>query len=987
MTALRVTDPSDTATTPSFVVGIDLGTSNTAVAYAELHPSDLRSRDGRRQPTIEAFEILQLIQPGDLQARRLLPSAHYAPSEFEVQAADTYLPWSNTPSDAPLEVLGECARRLGAKTPIRLIESSKSWLCHGGVNRTAHILPWHAPEEVPKRSPVDVATALLRHIRAAWDHQIAENAPHLRLEHQHLVLTVPASFDEAARRLTTEAAHKAGLNRVQLLEEPLAAFYAYIARTGGTTATTGLKGNEQVLIADVGGGTTDFTLIRVQPSGVEDSEEENLPLNFERTAVGEHLLLGGDNMDLALAHAIEPELSSSKSGKSQQRLDAEAWAQLKSECRNAKEVLFTHLEHTNLPIKVAGRSRKLLGNLLKTELSREQLERVVLEGYFPELPPGEAAQPENRRGGGFTEYGLPYATDPRITRHLAQFLLEHATQADGKNPRVDAILFNGGALKPVLIRDRITKIIGDWLRGTNGNHQVPDPRALVWDEGETALELAVARGAAYFGLVRQGQGLKIRGGSPRSYYLGLGLAPEESIPDTNRKLVCIAPRGMQDGQSLELAEREFQLVTNRPVMFPLFASSSARKDIVGTVLQLPVEELHELPPLQTVVKFGKQKTGTQVPVRIQVHRTEVGTLELSCLSKMSGSRFKLEFDLRGSKSASVEDGSFEEESIHRAPPESGDVPAERLETAKERLIQTFSPQPTALPAQLMKGLESDLALERDAFPLSTLRSLAEQLLDVAEYRSLTPELEARWLNVTGFSLRPGFGVPLDDWRVRQLWRIHSLGPTHQNHSEVALNWWILWRRVAGGLSRGPQDELTSRLFPLLIPSQAKRAKRKPPKPQSQEAAEMWRAAAALEHISAKQRTVLGGALMDLLETKRAPKGALWCLSRIGARRLLYGPRESTVKASTIETWLDRIYATRRRAKDEHPTSLILALARCTGDRQLDLSDAARLKADAYLESLGVPDTTRRPLRELVQIDQSTQSDAFGDSLPAGLSLG
>ncbi len=958
--------PEDSA---RYVVGIDLGTSNCAVAFAEL---DAVRASGR--PVIEAFEPLQLVAPGDAQNRRLLPSAVYEPAGFEVAAADTRLPWDEEPSETPRPVIGEGARRLGAKTPVRLVDSAKSWLCHGGVNRTASILPWHAPEGVPKRSPVDVAAALLTHLRRAWDHQIAGADESRALHRQHVVLTVPASFDDVARQLTLDAARRAGLPDVVLIEEPLAAFYAYIARTGGTAAATGLSGGETVLIADVGGGTTDFTLIRV------DSSEDG-PLGFARTAVGEHLLLGGDNMDLALAHAVEPQLGA--------KLDAEGWAQLKNECRHAKETLFSYPEQGKIPITVAGRGRRLLAGTLRAEIDRETLDAAVVEGYFPPLPPGDDALPERRRVGGFSEYGLPYAQDPRVTRHLAAFLLRHAEGA----PRVDAVLFNGGALKPVLVRDRICAVLGDWLRSTIGDPAAPNPRALIWDEGETALELAVARGAAYFGLVRQGLGLRVGGGSPHEYFLGLGAGEEEGM----KRVVCIAPRGMQDGQSLELSDREFLLVTNRPVSFPLFSTTSPRQDPVGSVLLLPEDELHEFPPLETVIKFGKQKAGTQVPVRIAVRRTELGTLELACLSKVSGARFKLEFDLRAAgepqdgRSAKAADEEVQQAAEAalggagtRPPPEDGDVAPEKVQAAKARLDRTFGPERLP-PAELMRGLEADLGLGRDQFPLATLRALAEHLLEQVEARGATPELEARWLHTVGFCLRPGFGLALDDWRVRQLWKIHGPGPTHPGHDQVALAWWILWRRTAGGLGRGPQDELSARLFPLIVPALYKRAKRKPPRSQTQEAAEMWRAAAALEQISAKQRSMLGTSLLELIEAKKAPKGALWALSRIGARRLLYGPRDHTVKPGAVAGWLDRLYAA-RLPKEEDPVPCVLALARLTGDRQLDLPEEARNAAARFLTERGANSALTRALFEVVEVDRGTQSAAFGDALPAGLSL-
>jgi molecular chaperone DnaK (HSP70) len=954
---------------PRFVIGIDLGTSNSAVSYADLEEVRAQGR-----PIIHQLEITQLVAPGDLQRRRLLPSAVYEPAPFELEAEKTALPWNAEEKC----IVGEGAKRLGAKTPVRLIESAKSWLCHGGVNRTSAILPWHAPDDVPKKSPVEVSAMFLAQMKSAWDHEV----PDAPMAKQRVVITVPASFDEIARQLTLEAAKKAGLEDLTLIEEPLAAFYAFIARTGGTSRTTGLTGGERVLIADVGGGTTDFTLIEVRPPK-EGGEDE--VLDFERTAVGDHLLLGGDNMDLALAHAVEPDLSKGK------KLDAEGWAHLKLECRLAKETLFTNLERDELPIVVAGRGSKLIGGTLRTKLSRQKLFETIVDGYFPQLPPGDAAKPQRQKhAAGFSEYGLPYASDPAVTRHLAAFLMRHAKEGE-RFAKIDAILFNGGALKPTVIRDRTSEAIGRWMRETLGA-EVRDPRPLVYDDADEIFEVAVARGAAYFGLVREGLGVRVGGGSPREYFLELG---GESVAPGKVRVVCVAPRGMQDGQRIEVPDREFTLITNRPVQFPLYATTLPRKDPVGSVLDLDADEVDHLPPLQTVVKFGKQKAGTPVPVRLQVRRTELGTLELSCLSRMSGARFKLEFDLRGTEDEEeqpLSTGDVAPEPFGgagtKAPPILGDVAPEKLEAAKKRTDNTFKKDPPREdPDFLMKGLESDLGMPRDEFPLPTLRALGEHLLDAMELRGISPAIEARWLNLVGFCLRPGFGVPVDDWRVRQLWKIHAQGVLHPGHDPCELNWWILWRRVAGGLARGHQEELASRAFPMLIPSLAKRAKRKPPRFKTQEAAEIWRAAASLEQISAKSRAQLGDALLEALEKGQAPRGSLWCLGRIASRKLLYGPREATVRAQTATEWAKRLMKLPKLPKDEDAAPCLIALARRTGDRQFDLEDTARKPIDEWLASKGVSEEIRRPLHEVIEVDQRTQVTAFGEGLPTGLMLG
>lgn len=939
-----------------FVVGIDLGTSNSAIAYAELE--EVRTEE---RPVIHQLEVPQLVAAGDVQQRNLLPSALYVAAGHQLRDGDTALPWG----DDKDRIVGEAAKRLGAKTPVRLVESAKSWLCHGGVNRTANILPWHAPDDIQKLSPVDASAAYLSHLAAAWRHEMD-----CELETQVVVVTVPASFDEIARRLTLDAAKKAGLDNITLIEEPLAAFYAYIARTGGTTRTTGLSGGERVVIADVGGGTTDFTLVEVEAG-------ENDALKFERTAVGDHLLLGGDNMDLALAHAVEPLLSGG--GK---KLDAEGWAQLKLECRLAKETLFSNLDKDKLPIVVAGRGSKLIGGTKRAELTRELLEKTLVDGYYPALEPGEAAKPKRQAKAGFSEVGLPYATDAGITRHLAAFLMRHKREGE-KFAKVDAILFNGGALKPTRIRDRVSEVLGAWMRTTMGG-DVENPRPLVYDEGDDVLELAVARGAAYFGLVREGLGLRVGGGSPREYFLGI----------EGEQVVCIAPRGMQEGQRIEVPNREFQLVTNRPVEFPIFTSTSPRADPVGSVLALDEEDMVKLPPLQTVVKFGKQKAGTKVPVRIQARRTELGTLEVSCLSKMSGARFVLEFDLRAQdgdedkpkQEAGVFDQPFGGAGT-RAPPVTGEVDQAKLDAAKKRIDDTFKPEPPRHdPDGLMKGLEADLGMGRNDFPLGTLRLLGEHLLERMELRSISPAHEARWLNLVGFCLRPGFGVPVDDWRVKQLWKIHGKGVLHPSHDPCELNWWILWRRVAGGLGRGHQQELSSKVFPLVIPSLAKRAKRRPPKVRSQLAVECWRAAASLERIGAKSRAQLGEALLEMLGERKAPKSALWCFGRIGARKLLYGPREATVRKETAIGWAKALMALEKWPKDEHPAACLVQLSRRTGDRQFDLPDEIREKVAKWLIERGVPEDQLRPLREVVEVTAEGQGQAFGEGLPTGLTL-
>jgi molecular chaperone DnaK (HSP70) len=575
-----------------YIIGIDLGTTNTAVAYV-----DTRSAEAR----VQSFEVPQLVAPGALDRRRQLPSFVFLAGEHELAPAETELPWAPEASDAAVRpVVGELARLQGARQPSRMIASAKSWLCHSGVDRHAKILPWGI-EAGPKLSPVDAAAEVLGHVKAAWDHLHARAAD-ARFVDQDVIITVPASFDEAARELTLLAAEKAGLGPVVLLEEPQAAFYAWMSRN---PARRRLRGGDRVLVFDVGGGTTDFTVIAV-------NADRN---GFDRTAVGDHLLLGGDNIDLTLAKIVEERLVRLVAGDNDpnaRRLDPLQWHGLVHACRLAKETLLSNPEVASLPITVSGRSSKLIGSTLRAELSRGELEEVLFAGFFPDV--ARADRPRRARGG-LQEFGLPYAADAAITRHLAGFLGRHGIGA------IDAVLFNGGAMTPAVLRTRMLEQIGRW------QPELGAPRELV----TRAPELAVAEGAAVYGLVRRGHGVRIGGGTPRAFYVGVGRA------DGRDQAICLAPKGMEEGSRVAL-DREFRLITNRPVSFKLY-SSSTRNDTPGAVVALgpgavtaaggddDSAELIELPPIVAALRAPGRK---EVAVHLEVRVTELSALEIWC---------------------------------------------------------------------------------------------------------------------------------------------------------------------------------------------------------------------------------------------------------------------------------------------------------------------------------------------------------------------
>jgi molecular chaperone DnaK (HSP70) len=596
-----------------YVVGIDLGTTNSALAFAEAQLDD------KAAPTIKPLPIPQIVGLNDVGDRPVLPSFLYLPSSKEFAAGAIDLPWAK----ASERVVGIFARDHGAKVPGRLVASAKSWLSHAGVDRKSPILPWGAAEDVAKVSPVEASTAYLAHLRDVWNHAIAGKTAADRLERQEVLLTVPASFDAVARELTVEAARAAGLENVTLLEEPQAAFYAWIAKQGDQWRKR-VKVGELLLVCDVGGGTTDFTLIAVT--------DQDGDLALTRLAVGEHILLGGDNMDLALAHAVAATLPNGMEG-----LDPAQRVALGHACRTAKETLFANPGKSTAPVAILGRGSKVIGGALKSELTRETLNLVLLDGFFPACAPTDL--PTRGKRIGLTEIGLPYAADPAITRHLARFLDRQAgsLHTGGTFVTPSAVLFNGGVFKANELRNRVVEVLSSWA-----GRPVPSL--------ETAdLDLSVALGAAYYGLVRQGKGIRIRGGVPRAYYVGVETS-SPAVPGVKPpiKALCVVKMGMEEGTEADVPGPEFGLVVGEPAEFRFLGSTTRRDDTPGSILdRWSPEELQELAPLETALVTESGATdGDIVPVRLHAHVTEVGTLDLWCQSTRDDRRWKLEYNVR-----------------------------------------------------------------------------------------------------------------------------------------------------------------------------------------------------------------------------------------------------------------------------------------------------------------------------------------------------
>jgi len=601
----------------AYIIGIDLGTTNSVVAYAEADVPKGRT------PEIRVLPIPQLVEAGTVEKRDMLPSFLFVPGPHDVSEGGLDLPWKAENEMAA----GEFARERGAELPQRLISSSKSWLCHTLVDRNKPILPWDGPEEMKKLSPVEAAARILTHIRDAWDYAMAGEDPDLRMERQDVLLTVPASFDAVARELTVKAAEMAGLGQITLLEEPQAAFYAWIEAAGDSWREEVRKG-DLVLVCDVGGGTSDFSLINV-------SEEEG-DLVLDRIAVGDHLLVGGDNMDLALAYQVSEELRRSKGKK----LDAWQMRGLWHACRKAKEALLSETDAKVHPVTILGRGSGLIGGTTRTDVEESTVERVVLDGFFPRCE--REARPAAPPRTGIRQMGLSYESDPAVTRHLAHFLSrQREAGSAGFGPSgtatsaaPTAILFNGGVMKADRIRERVTEVLGSWQDGES-----------VREIANRNFDLAVARGAAYYGLARRGTGIRIRGGLNRAYYIGVAASmpavPGMPVPI---KALCVAPFGMEEGAGSSLPDQEFVLVVGEPVKFDFLGSTVRLDDAPGALVD---EWEAEIEPITTIETTLDGEPGSVVPVILEVKVTEIGTLELWCVSREDpDQRWKLEFNVR-----------------------------------------------------------------------------------------------------------------------------------------------------------------------------------------------------------------------------------------------------------------------------------------------------------------------------------------------------
>ncbi len=930
-----------------YIVGIDLGTTNSVLAYCLQ--TTAKNQASTRQ--IKLFGVEQLVGPGEVQALPLLPSVRYHPQAGELAAQDLALPWQHGDAQAP--VFGRYARQLGTQVPGRLVTSAKSWLSHTAVDRTAAILPWGAPPEVAKVSPLEASSSYLAYLQASWLQQF----PQYPLAEQEVNLTVPASFDESARALTVEAARLAGLPNLRLLEEPQAAFYDWLYRHQGQLDSA-LAQSQLVLVVDVGGGTTDFSLIAVKRS---DEQE----ITLERIGVGNHLMLGGDNMDLALAHLVEQRLQADATlgGK----LSSSRLAQLMERCRAAKELLLAQDAPASTTLTLLGGGSKLIAASRSVEITQQDVHNLLVDGFFPACASSESAR---RARGGIIEFGLPYAVDAAITRHLASFLQQQQSAIaqslglanTGALHMPDTILLNGGVFRAQALVQRLCDTLAAW-RGT--------PLTVLHNENP---DVAVARGAVAFALAKQGRAPKIGGGSARSYFLVVE-------DQKNSSAICILPRGTEAGIEQLLTQRSFALRLGQPVRFHLVSSIAQEVPAkLGELVQLSALDCLPLPPLATVLQASAQLGKQEIPVQLATCLTELGTLELHCVSKEDGQRWLLPFQLRASE--------IEEASSETIAANSDALPANFAQAiAKiERIFGSRAQQVAAKEVKQLRGqLETELG-SRESWRTPVLRALFDALWQRQKGRRRSAEHEQQWLNLIGYCLRPGFGDALDDWRVKQLWPLFEQGPQYKNDKQVAVQWWTLWRRIAGGLDAAAQLRLLDD-FALNLQGTSEDLRERPPQTVLGAYADMLRLGAALERIPASYKVEIGDWMLAQLSKVEGAQQEilLWALARIGARTPFYGNWEQVVEPSVAQRWLHQLMA-RDWRKQESCAFAASHLARMTGERTRELDEECRALVVARLRACGAPTAWVQQVLEVVQLDDAGQSRLIGESLPPGLKL-
>ncbi|MDF4460775.1 hsp70 family protein [Vibrio parahaemolyticus] len=929
---------------PRFLVGIDLGTTNTVVAYCEI-------TDNLEQSEVSLFDIDQLIGPGEVVRKPLLPSFRYHPAVGQISPSDLTLPWYNEPvaGDINNVIVGEWARELGAKVEGRQVSSAKSWLSHQAVDRNSDILPWAGAQDVDKVSPVIASASYLNHIRQAWNYRHPSN----KLEDQDVVVTVPASFDETARKLTLEAAELAGLKKIVLLEEPQAVCYDWYARHQQTAANE-LKDLPLILVCDVGGGTTDLSLI--------EAKFTHDDLALDRIGVGEHLMLGGDNLDLALAHLAESRFSQNK------KLTAASLTKLIQQTRKAKENLLSANAPEEVKITMLGSGSKLLGGTKSIGLSKQEVHQIALDGFFPLSDFSEV--PDKRRSA-VVEFGLPYVADPAVSKHVAEFLTTHqqvsraalGIEDDKQNAIPVGLLLNGGVFNSELVTERVTTLLSDWRGAPVTVLDNPHP------------DWSVALGAVAFGKARRGAQLKIGGGAARSYFLHL--------QEKNKmgKALCLLAKGTEEGHEIRLSGRRFSLTLGEPVRFNLLTSThdtltnnTAIQN--GVMVDVDPDLFAPLPPYITTLEGeGAELQANQkerVEVQLACQLTEVGTLKMECVSAEDDSkRWELEFEVRNKQT-----DDSEQVKLHP-----------KLNECKELIARLYSGNKKSAESKEIKTLAKDLEKKlgkRDEWDFTTLRQLFDTFAQGRKRRRRSEQHEKNWLRLAGFALRPGFGDPTDSWRIEQVWGLYQQNIQFKNHQGWT-DWWVFWRRIAGGLSQEQQETILADIAKYLHPGAMKN-------PQSAKAAQemgyesMVRLSASLEHLEVEDKVLLATwFLSKAINQNQFEQAHWWAMGRLASRTPLYGSQHNVIPREQAEQWLPKLLE-QNWLKEPMIAFAAVMICRKTGDRLFDISDDYREQVLTKLKQSKVPESWVSLVEEVKELSESESKRVFGDALPSGLTL-
>lgn len=955
-----------------YVIGIDLGTTNCAVTFTDTNADPW---------TIEVLPIDQVVSPHETEPLDTLPSFHFqaATSAISADPDSLKLPW-DIPGGKPVNFcVGQFARESMLRTSGRGIASAKSWLCHAAVDRTAGLLPWHAAPDVKRLSPVEVSSAYLRHIRKTWDARFADDA----MADQDIVITLPASFDEVARELTVRAAADAGLKNVVLIEEPQAAFYAWVYRHQQSWQSLVSVG-QKVLICDIGGGTTDLTLIRVRSSSNDAQQGPDAEVQFHRVAVGRHLILGGDNLDLAIAKHLESKIGDG------QPLSPAQWDTLAVKSRSVKERMLSGDAPESLTVSVPSASSKLIAGSLETEVTRDEIHTLILEGFLPEVSLSDVPVTAE---SGFQEFGLPFASDPAITRHLADFLTTHASAgletkldpestAEPNSARPDVILFNGGFFASPLLRARVIDQITGWFDDAQSPSSESAWQPLVLENDR--LDLAVSRGATYYGMVRRDLGVRIAASLARSYYIDIG----------GGEAVCVMPGSAQAGESFVIDDHTFLLTLSQPVEFAIHVSSVRLADVPGQRVSIDPHEMSPLPPIRTVIQTKSRNEKRDVPVRLHSTLTEVGTIDLSLHQVDDERSWRLNFDVRSTTRTDID--------AHQSAGESQGVVDESIWLPCQSAIENvFGKKPAGQggdearpkklkPRDLTPTLVEQLELPREQWPMSLLRRMWESLMECESGRRKSTAHESRWLNLLGYCLRPGYGLALDDWRVTETWR-HVRGNLVHADANIQTQSLILWRRVAGGLSAGQQSAiaqpLVASLRSVVRQAQGTAGRGGAVSLRPEDAAEVFRLLGSLELLSVTQKLEIGDAMVQLLGRKRFAATVpfiIWALGRIGQRQPVYGPLNTVVPAEEVGGWINLLL--KRADADAAVVFAITQMAHRTGDRYRDIDASLRGRVLKFMQQQDADPSLVKLVRDGGTFAADQQSQAFGESLPAGLRL-